>query len=174
VRRRHWLWGAGALLVAAAIAGGVLAARGEDDAAPVTRAASGQTVELGGTSPITGEPVSLAAFVGKPVVINVWASWCTGCREEGEDLRRFAERHPEAQLIGLDTQDGAADAKAFYREVGWSHPSIHDPNGRKAAKLGLQGLPTTIFLDAQHREVARIVGATDLAGFEQGLAATES
>jgi cytochrome c biogenesis protein CcmG, thiol:disulfide interchange protein DsbE len=103
-------------------------------------------------------------------VINVWASWCTGCNEEAADLRRFAEKHPEVQLIGVDIQDREVDARRFYTRWRWSHPSVFDPHGAIAADLGLQGLPSTFFLDRQHRVAARIVGATDFAGFEDGLA----
>lgn len=173
--RSRWLWAAAAALVAAAVAGGVLAARGQDEAAPIGRSsASSEPLQLAGASPITGEQVSLAAYEGKPVVLNIWASWCTGCRDEARDLAVFAKAHPEAQVIGLDTQDSDGGARAFYREFGWSHPSIRDPSGSTAAELGLQGLPTTIFLDAEHREVTRIIGATNLAGFEQGLQAARA
>ena len=103
-------------------------------------------------------------------MINVWASWCAGCNEEAADLRRFAEKHPEAQLIGVDIQDTEGDARRFYARWRWSHPSVFDPHGAIAADLGLQGLPSTFFLDRQHRVAARIVGATDFAGFEDGLA----
>jgi len=136
-------------------------------------AGSGERIDLSGTDPVTGKEVSLAAFAGKPVVINIWASWCTGCRQEARDLAEFARKHPEAQLVGLDIQDTKSGASDFYREFGWSHPSIFDPSGKLAARLGLQGLPTTIFLDARHREAARIIGATNRDGLEQGLEAAK-
>ncbi len=50
-------------------------------------------------------------------------------------------------------------------QAGWRHPSIADPGGRIAAQLQLQTLPTTLFLDRQHRVVARINGQTTAAGF---------
>jgi thiol-disulfide isomerase/thioredoxin len=161
------------VLVVAAIVGGVFAAR-DRGGSPSFGRASGKQVELSGRSPITGEQVDLAAYRGKLVVLNIWASWCTGCREEARDLAKLAEAHPEAQVIGLDTQDNDGDARAFYRQFGWSHPSVRDPGGSQAAEFGLQGLPTTIFLDADHREAARIIGATDREGFEQGLKAAKA
>ena len=124
---------------------------------------------LRGKNPVTGETVRLADFRGSPVVINVWASWCPGCNEEAEDLREFAEAHPEAVVLGLDYRDTVAGAKHFYRKWGWRHPSISDAEGTKAAGLGLVGLPTTYFLDARHRVVAQVAGTTDRAGFERGL-----
>lgn len=169
-RRSRLLIGAAALAVAALVGVGLLVARGTGPAAAV-RVSSGSGIFLSGTDPITGKAVSLADYAGKPVVLNTWASWCTGCAAEAADLRAFVARHPQVQVVGLDTQDTSGPARAFYRRFGWRHPSISDPNGTLAARLGLQGLPTTFFLDRRHRIVTRIVGATDLAGFDQGLKA---
>ncbi len=125
--------------------------------------------QLEGRDPVTGERVDLAEFAGSPVVVNVWASWCPGCHEEAADLRRFAEAHPDVVVLGIDIQDTEAGARGFYERWEWQHPSIFDPSGALAAKLRLQGLPTTYFLDAEHRMVAQIVGETDFDGFVAGL-----
>jgi cytochrome c biogenesis protein CcmG, thiol:disulfide interchange protein DsbE len=130
---------------------------------------SGGAPSLRGTDPITGKQVSLAQFAGRPVVLNVWASWCTGCNQEAADLARFAASHPGAQVLGVDTQDTTGGARAFYRKWHWHHPSIADPSGSLSAQLAVTGLPTTYFLDARHRVVGKIVGAGNLAEFEQGL-----
>jgi thiol-disulfide isomerase/thioredoxin len=126
-------------------------------------------LELSGTDPISGRSVSLAAYTGKPIVLNMWASWCTGCYAEAHALARFERTHPQAQVVGVDIQDTRAAAIAFYRRFGWHHPSIFDPDGLIATRFQLQGLPATLFLDRHHRIVARILGETDLAGFDQGL-----
>ncbi len=171
--RRRWLWPAVVVIVAAAVAGGVLAARGTGPAQAL-HVTGGGTVELSGTSPITGQRVSLAQFAGRPIVLNVWGSWCTGCRAEAHDLARFIAAHPGVQVVGVDSEDTSGGARSFYREFGWHHPSIADPSGALAAKLGVQGFPTTFFLDRRHHVVTRIVGATNLAGFEQGAKAARS
>jgi thiol-disulfide isomerase/thioredoxin len=103
------------------------------------------------------------------VVLNVWASWCTGCNQEAGDLARFAASHPGAQVLGVDTQDSSGGARAFYRKWHWRHPSIADPSGSLSARLAVTGLPTTYFLDRRHRVVGKILGAGNLAEFEQGL-----
>jgi thiol-disulfide isomerase/thioredoxin len=178
IRRRAPLAAAAALLIAVVTAGVVLARDGDEasrnaatrdrgtqptavDAAPVS--------DLAGEDPITGKTVRLADFGGKPVVINVWASWCPDCNEEAADLRDFAAAHPEAVVLGLDFQDTRAGAREFYRRWRWTHPSIWDVSGTKTSALGLVGMPTTYFLDERHRMVAQVVGATDRAGFERGL-----
>lgn len=169
-RRRTWTIAAGAAAVAAAVVvGGVLAARNSDPAPVAVVASSSDRVALSGTDPITKENVDLADYRGKPVVINIWASWCPGCIAEAADLRRFAEAHPEAQVIGLDIQDTEAGARSFYSEWDWTWPSVFDPSGELAARLGLQGLPTTLFLNDEHQVVARIVGEGNFERFEEGL-----
>ncbi len=168
--RRTWLV-VGAAAVVAVLAIGIVVARGTGAAEPIA-AQSGDTVSLSGSDPITGKRVSLEDYSGKPVVINVWGSWCPGCIAEAEDLRRFVADHPEVQVIGVDLQDSKAAAKDFYERWRWTHPSVFDPDGEISFSLGLQGTPSTFFLDREHRIVARIVGETDYAGFEKGLEST--
>ncbi|MEP6893830.1 MAG: TlpA disulfide reductase family protein [Gaiellaceae bacterium] len=169
-RRGPWFWPVVALVVVAAIVGGVFAARGNGPAQALS-VSNGNTLKLSGTNPIDGKNVSLADFAGKPIVLNAWGSWCTGCRAEARDLAQFAVAHPEVQVVGVDSTDTRSTAKAFYREFGWQHPSIEDRTGALAASLGVQGFPTTFFLDRNHRIVTQIIGATDRAGFERGLEA---
>lgn len=167
-RRRLAAGAAGVLLLAAVLVAGIVAARDTGGARPVA-AGSGAPVELAGIDPITGARVDFAQFAGKPIVVNVWASWCPGCNEEAADLAEFARTHPEAQVVGLDIRDTRDEARAFYRRWDWRHPSIFDPSGDLAERLALQGLPSTFVLDTEHRIASRIVGATDLAGFEEAL-----
>lgn len=163
----------GAVLIAAAAAATLALTRNGDStgsAAPAARGSSATApLQLSGTDPVTGRAVSLASYRGKPIVLNMWASWCTGCYAEARALATFARSHPQAQVIGVDIQDSLAAAKAFYRRFGWRHPSIFDPHGLIATRFRLQGLPATLFLDRRHHIVARILGETDLAGFETGF-----
>ncbi|MDX6644832.1 MAG: cytochrome c biosis protein CcmG, thiol:disulfide interchange protein DsbE [Miltoncostaeaceae bacterium] len=110
-----------------------------------------------GTDPVTGRPVDLAGFRGRPLVVNLWASWCAPCREEAPAIARFVREQRDVAVVGIDVSDTRSGARRFYRRYGWQHPSISDPNATIAADLGLQGLPTTIFLDAQGRVVGRAV-----------------
>jgi thiol-disulfide isomerase/thioredoxin len=164
--------GVAALLAGAVIAlvvAGVVVTRDGDEPAVVESEQFAKAPELSGVDPITGKRVSLSDYEGRPVVINVWASWCPPCRDEAPDLVRFAREHPEAQLLGIDIKDEKGSARAFYREFNWRHPSIFDPSGEKAASLGLQGQPITYFLNERHEIVETIAGAGDFAAFEAGL-----
>lgn len=158
------------LALVAVLGVGIVVARGTGAAEPIV-AGGGETVSFSGSDPITGKRVSLDDYSGSPVVINVWGSWCPGCIAEAEDLRRFAKDHPEVQVIGVDLQDTEGAAKEFYERTRWTHPSVFDPDGEISFSLGLQGTPSTFFLDREHRIVTRIVGETDYEGFERGLEA---
>ena len=129
---------------------------------------SGSQVSFSGEDPVTGKTVSTADYAGKPLVINVWGSWCEGCIAEAADLQEFVEAHPEAQMIGLDPQD-SKPGQGVLRGVGVAPPERVRPEGRDLVRARPQGTPTTFFLDENHRIVTQIVGATDRAGFEEGL-----
>ncbi len=122
-----------------------------------------------GVDPITGEQVSLAQFAGTPVVVNFWASWCTPCKEELPALQAFADKHEEAQVLGVDFQDSATEARELQAELGFTFPSVSDPGGELGAEYRVLGMPTTFFLDSEHRIVSAIAGGADLEQFERGL-----
>jgi thiol-disulfide isomerase/thioredoxin len=183
-RRKRWLnerriaYLAATVAIVVAVAGGFAIAhkRNGGSAADALSAlpgavshARGDAPSVHGRDPITGRQVSLTQFARRPVVLNVWASWCTGCNQEAADLARFAASNPNAQVLGVDTQDTSGGARAFYRKWHWHHPSIADPSGSLSAQLAVTGLPTTYFLDRQHRVIAKIVGAGNLAEFDRGL-----
>lgn len=69
-------------------------------------------------------------------------------------------------LLGVDIQDSKRAAQAFHRRYGWRWPSIFDPRGEIARRLGAFGTPTAVFLSKAHRIVARIAGGADLAALE--------
>src|SRR5437899_1396064 len=84
-------------------------------AAAATAARATKPLVLEGTDPTTGKQVSLAAFKGKPIVLNFWASSCAACAAEASALAKFERAHPEAQVIGVDVQDSRSSARAWAR-----------------------------------------------------------
>jgi len=126
-----------------------------------------QAPALAGTDPVTGKTVSLDRWRGKPLLVNVWGSWCYPCRLEAPHLRTFAARHPNS-ILGIDIEDSKRGARAFYRRHGVRFPSIFDPQDVLMQRLGGLGSPTTFFLDRRHRIVAILAGRGTLALFEQG------
>jgi cytochrome c biogenesis protein CcmG/thiol:disulfide interchange protein DsbE len=162
-----------AVIATTAVAILALAACGSSGSDPV--AAPGNSGErrpapsIEGFDPTTGEQVSLAQFEGMPVVVNFWASWCGPCRDELPDLQEFADKHPEAPVLGINFQDSESEAQELQREIGFTFPSVFDPGGKLGAAFAIPGMPTTFFLDAQHRIVGRLAGGADVEQFEQGL-----
>ncbi len=114
---------------------------------------------------LEGEPLSLASYAGKTVVVNVWGSWCPPCRAEAGDLAD-ASRELAADgvvFLGINTRDASVEKPlAFERKRGVPYPSIFDPGGRTL--LAFRGLvrpsvliPTTIVIDEQGRVAATII-----------------
>lgn len=121
----------------------------------------GEPLELSGIT-LTGEELSVTEFLGKNVVINVWASWCAPCRQEAPELKAFNIENPEVQMLGINTRDNDPAARAFEEFFGITYPSIIDPDGSKQLvfrnTLPMSAIPTTIVLDKSGRPSARILG----------------
>lgn len=77
----------------------------------------------------------------KPVVINVWGSWCPGCIAEAEDRVALRLTIPRCRS-SASMQHSRDAAKEFYERWRWTHPSVFDPDGEISFSLGLQGTST--------------------------------
>lgn len=97
-----------------------------------------------------GDSVRLRALRG-PMVVNLWASWCTPCRKELPRYQAFAAKHRGAvKVVGVDFQETRPDAaRALARRSGVRYPLVADPDGRVRA----MGLPKLILLDREGRIV---------------------
>ena len=124
---------------------------------------------IAGTDVLTGKRVALSQFAGKPVFVNVWGSWCYGCKQEAPTLARFARAHAkEVAFLGIDTEDTKQGARAFARRHGISYPSIWDPRGMLAGQWS-RGAPTTLVFDHRHLFVRRIEGTASTAQLNAAL-----
>lgn len=105
-------------------------------------------------------PVAMASLRG-PLVVNLWAVWCTPCRTEGPLLASSAAAlQGRVAFVGVDTADpDPALAAEFARAVGWRYMQVQDPGHALSSALGLRGLPVTLFVAADGRVVYRHVGA---------------
>jgi thiol-disulfide isomerase/thioredoxin len=115
---------------------------------------------------------SVAKYAGKPLVVNVFGSWCPPCNLEAPDLAKFAEQNPGAQVVGIASEDTEKDATAFMQKYGLTYPMVLD-DGSLVQEFGITAYPTTIFFDAKGQEVDRLVGAAALDQFTASLAKTQ-
>jgi thiol-disulfide isomerase/thioredoxin len=143
-------------------------------AAPEAPLAGAQAPRLAGADPVSGETVQLSSFAGKPLVVTVWASWCRQCRRQAVPLQRFAEKHRQVAILGIDVADDQAAAKDFIAAALWTHPNIADPDGRLSARLGVAELPTTYFFTRDRRLAATTPGLASLDELEAGLEQAEA
>ena len=124
--------------------------------------------------PALGRPsgqVSLAAYAGRPVIVNFFASWCVPCRKETPLLARYyRSAHGSVAVVGIDSNDSQAAAVTFTRSAGVSYPLAYDPVAQTAGAFRVVEIPQTFFLDAQHRIVDRVFGAVTAADLAKGIA----
>lgn len=102
--------------------------------------------------------ITLAAS-DRPVLLNIWASWCVPCRREMPVLQAAHETYGDkVQFIGINHLDQRAPALEFLRETGVTYPSGFDPDGSTARTYGAYGLPTTYFITEAGRIIATKTG----------------
>ncbi|MCF8480473.1 MAG: TlpA family protein disulfide reductase [Rhodospirillum sp.] len=115
-----------------------------------------------------GRELRLSDLRGQVVVLNVWATWCAPCVREMPTLESLAEKTAGRGVTVLPlSQDRGGDTKvpAFYEGAGITHlPIALDPTLTAGKVLGLRGLPTTLILDKDGREVARHEGFKEWDG----------
>ncbi len=147
------------------------AACGSDE--PVTTAEpAAEAVTPGAVeAPVEGGTEAFEAYRGKPVVANVWASWCPKCRSVAAEYAEFVAANPDVAFVGLDILDEPDDAVGFLEEYGWDWPQIADPTQELAGSLGLAGHPAVAAVDAEGVVVARQIGVGSRADWDELLAA---
>ncbi|WP_101340156.1 TlpA family protein disulfide reductase [Cereibacter azotoformans] len=110
-------------------------------------------------------PRSLSDWRGRWVVANFWATWCAPCREEMPTLDRLeAEMGGEGfSVVTVATGRNAVPGiRKFFEEAEVTHlPVLRDPKSALARQIGVMGLPVTLVLDPEGREVARLIGDAD-------------
>ena len=124
-------------------------------------------VEIGGAlreasmQGLLGPSRKLSEFRGKPLIINVWASWCGPCREEMGSLERLSRRNEEKHfmVIGISTDDYPDAAKSFLLKANTTFSHFIDSKLLLENMLGADRLPLTILVDAQGRVLARFYGS---------------
>ncbi len=117
---------------------------------------------------LNGPPRSLSSYRGRPLIINVWASWCGPCRAEAATLERLAwsEAGSRYDVIGISTDD---DRDAALKWLSHSNATLShyiDSRLKLEHMLGASTIPLTVLVDARGRVVARFRGARDWSNAE--------
>ena len=114
--------------------------------------------DVGGVDLVTGEQIRLQEYVGKPTIVQMWASWCHVCNEGAADVKRFAEARGDVNYVGIDVSDTPDNGRVFIDEHDWTFPSIDDSSGELAQTFGLTGTPTFVFIHADGTIAGRVAG----------------
>lgn len=114
---------------------------------------------------LAGRPLDLAAFKGKVVLLNYWATWCAPCVEEMPSLQRLHARLGGADFavvaVSVDRQ-GLEIVQPFLERIGLKQLPIYlDRSGASMRAFGVRGLPTTMLIDRAGNEVGRLEGMAD-------------
>ena len=109
-----------------------------------------------------GKPMTLADFKGKTILLNLWATWCAPCREEMPALDRLQQElgsdNFEVVALAVD-RAGPEAAKKFLDEIEVTSLALYsDITTRSGSALRAIGMPTTILIDAEGREIGRLAG----------------
>ena len=121
------------------------------------------------TSLQPGPPVTLEHYLGRPVMVNFFASWCPDCRAELAAVASVARRSaPSVVVVGVDSNESSdATAVRLLAQAHASYPVGVDPNAKVATDYLVQALPVTYFLDAGGHVVGATVGPQSVASLER-------
>ncbi|MFC3004014.1 TlpA family protein disulfide reductase [Falsiroseomonas tokyonensis] len=109
-----------------------------------------------------GRLLSPADFRGRTVLLNIWATWCVPCREEMPALDRLQAElgGPDFEVVALSIDRGGANpVRAFYDQIGIANLAVYlDRPNVSSRALGVVGIPTTLLIDRDGREIGRAIG----------------
>jgi thiol-disulfide isomerase/thioredoxin len=118
----------------------------------------------------TGVAKDLSAWKGKVVLLNLWATWCAPCRKEMPELAKLQKLmgSPDFEVVALSEDlKGAAASSAFLKESGADNLALYtDQKATALAAIQSVGLPTTLLIDRNGKEVGRLLGPADWASPE--------
>lgn len=118
-----------------------------------------------------GKAVKLSNMQGKPVVLNVWASWCNPCKQEMPGFQAAYEKYDGVQfmMVNLIGQDKREDAEAFLNQTGYTFPVYFDMDNSAAMSYNTGSIPATFFINKEGQLVTYAIGAISEEILEKGI-----
>ena len=121
-----------------------------------------------------GNTVHLSDFLGKPVVLNFWASWCGPCKSEMPDFEEIYKEYGEdIHFVMVNLTDGAQEtmntATKFLDNNGYTFPVYYDKDSDAAYTYRVYSVPVTYFMDAEGTLIAQGSGALDAETIKRGI-----
>ncbi|UCI06513.1 TlpA family protein disulfide reductase [Mesorhizobium sp. B1-1-8] len=112
-----------------------------------------------------GQPKTLAGYSGKVVLLNIWATWCGPCRKEMPTLDRLQAKlgGPDFEVVALSMdRKGPEAVKKFFIETSITHLALNiDTSAQAMFTLGAVGLPMTLLIDRDGKEIGRLIGPAE-------------
>lgn len=121
-----------------------------------------------------GNEVRLSDFIGKPVVLNFWASWCGPCKSEMPDFEvAYGKYQEQIHFLMVNLTDGSQEtvesASSYISEEGYSFPVYYDTKSEAALTYQVYSVPTSYFIDAEGNLIAMAQGMINSEQLQQGI-----